>query len=100
MTSFGQAWNRLPSNGIGDKISGMFKQEVPLKPRIDNAIRGLNKPISKLDNTSNQLNHKDDKLFQKIVDAQKNKDIHTSKILANDLAQIRNTNKMIGNMEL
>ena len=98
MANFGQAWNRPPSNGLGDKISGMFKQEAPLKPRIDNAIRDLNKPISKLDNTSNQLNQKDDKLFQRIVQAQQNKDIRTSKILANELAQIRKTNKMIGNM--
>ena len=98
MANFGQSWNRPPSNGLGDKISGMFNQEAPLKPRIDNAIRDLNKPISKLDSTSNQLNQKDGKLFQRIVQAQQNKDIHTSKILANELAQIRKTNKMIGNM--
>jgi len=100
MANFGQTWNRPPSNGVGDKISGMFKQETPLKPQIDNAIRGLNKPLSKLDNTSNQLNQKDDKLFQRIVQAQQNKDIRTSKILANELTQIRKTNKMIGNMRI
>lgn len=98
MASFGQAWNRPPSDGLGDKISGMFKKEAPLKPRVDNAIRGLNRPISKLDDTSNQLNQKDNKLFQRIVESQKNKDVRTSKILANELTQIRKTNKMIGNM--
>ena len=98
MTSFGQAWNRPPSDRFADKISGMFKQKAPLKPRVDNAIRGLNRPISKLDNTSKQLNQKDDKLFQKIVCAQQNKDIHASKILANELVQIRKTNKLLGNM--
>ncbi|MDH3501819.1 MAG: Snf7 family protein [Nitrosopumilus sp.] len=98
MTNFGQAWNRPPSEGLGDKISGMFKKEAPLKPRVENAIRGLNRPISKLDNTSSQLNQKDDKLFQRIVEAQKNKDVRTGKILANELAQIRKTNKIIGNM--
>ena len=98
MANFGKAWNRSTSNGIGEKISGMFKQEAPLKPRIDNAIRGLNRPISKLDNTSNQLNQKDNKLFERIVDAQKNKDMHTGKVLANELTQVRKTNKMISNM--
>ena len=98
MASFGQAWNRPPSDGFADKISGMFKQEAPLKPRIDNTIRGLNRPISKLDNTSKHLNQKDDKLFQKIVQAQQNKDMHASKILANELVQIRKTNKLLGNM--
>ena len=98
MANFGQAWNRPQSDGIGKKISGMLKQEAPLKPRIDNAVRGLNKPISKLDNTSNQLNHKDDKLFARIVEAQKNKDVRAGKILANELTQVRKTNKMISNM--
>ena len=98
MASFGHTWNRPTSNGFSGKISGMFKQEAPLKPRVEHAIKDLNRPISKLDNTSNQLNQKDARLFQRIIEAQKNKDMHTSKILANELAQIRNTNKMIGNM--
>ncbi|MDH5568400.1 MAG: Snf7 family protein [Nitrosopumilus sp.] len=98
MATFGQAWNRPPSDGLGDKVSGMFKKEAPLKPRVEHAIRGLNKPISKLDNTSNQLNQKDDRLFQRIVEAQKNKDMRTAKVLANELAQIRKTNKIVGNM--
>jgi len=98
MANFGQAWNKPPSNGMGGKISGMFKQEAPLKPRIDNAVRGLNKPISKLGNTSNQLNQKDGKLFARIVEAQKNKDVRAGKILANELTQVRKTNKMISNM--
>ena len=98
MATFGQTWNRPPTEGLGDKISGMFKKEAPLKPRVEHAIRGLNRPISKLDNTSNQLNQKDDRLFQRIVEAQRNKDMRTCKVLANELAQIRKTNKMIGNM--
>lgn len=98
MASFGQAWNRPPSDGFADKISGVFKPKAPLKPRVDNAIRGLNRPISKLDNTSRQLNQKDDKLFKRIVHAQQNKDVHTSKVLANELLQIRKTNKLLGNM--
>ena len=98
MANFGQAWNRPTSNGTGAKISGMFKQDAPLKPRIDNAIKGLNRPISKLDSTSNQLNQKDDKLFERIVDAQKNKDMHTSRVLAHELTQVRKASKMIGNM--
>ena len=98
MTNFGHTWYRPTSDGLGDKISNIFKKEAPLKPRVERALRGLNKPISKLDNTSNQLNQKDDKLFQRLVEAQKNKDIRTSKILANELAQIRKTNKIIRNM--
>ena len=100
MASFGQAWNSPPSDSKTSQISGMFKKEAPLKPRIEQAIRGLNRPISKLDSTSNQLNQKDGKLFQKIVQAQQNKDMYASKTLANELVQVRKTNKMIGNMRM
>ena len=98
MASFKQAWNPPPSESKTSQISGVFKKEPPLKPRIEHAIRGLNKPISKLDNTSNQLNQKDSKLFQRIVQAQQKKDMYTSKALANELVQVRKTNKMVGNM--
>ena len=99
MANFGQTWNRSQSEGISSQISDMFKKEPPLKPRVEQAIRGLNKPISKLDSTSKQLTQKDDKLFQRIVHAQQNKDARSSRVLANELAQIRNTNKIIGNMK-
>ncbi|MGB0856102.1 MAG: Snf7 family protein [Nitrosopumilus sp.] len=98
MTSFDQTWTRNPSDGVLSQISNVFKRQPPLKPRVEHAIRGLNRPISKLDNTSKQLNQKDAKLFNKIVQAQQNKDTHTSKVLANELIQIRKTDKMIGNM--
>ncbi|MDH3312934.1 MAG: Snf7 family protein [Nitrosopumilus sp.] len=98
MANFGQAWNRPPSDGVSDKISSMFKKETPLKPRVEHAIRDLNRPLSKLDNTSNQLNQKETKLFNRIVQAQQNKDIRTSRALANELAQIRKTNNVVRNM--
>ena len=98
MANFGQAWNRPASEGKVSQISGIFKKEPPLRPQVEGAIKSLNRPISKLDNTSNQLNEKDNKLFQKIVQAQQRKDTYASKALANELAQIRKTNKMVGNM--
>jgi len=99
MASFDQTWKKNPSDGISSQISNVFKKEPPLKPRVEHAIRGLNQPISKLDNTSNHLNQKDAKLFNKIIQAQQNKDFHTSRVLANELAQIRKTNKIVGNMK-
>ena len=98
MASFGQAWNRPTSENKASQISGMFKKEQPLKPQVERTIKSLNRPISKLDNTSDQLNQKDNKIFQKIVHAQQRKDIYASKALANELVQVRKTNKMVGNM--
>jgi division protein CdvB (Snf7/Vps24/ESCRT-III family) len=98
MAGFEQTWKKVPSDGISSQISNVFKKEPPLKPRVERAIKGLNRPISKLDSTSSQLSQKDSKLFNRIVQAHQSKDLRTSRILANELAQIRKTNKIIGNM--
>jgi len=100
MTSFEKTWKREPSDGVASQISSTFKKEPPLKPRLEHAIRDLNRPISKLDSTSKQLNQKDAKLFDRIVQAQQNKDTRTSTALANELTQIRKTDQMVGNMRI
>ena len=100
MSNFGHAWQRLPSEGVSERIQGLIKKEVPLKPRVDGAIRGLNRPISKLDSTKNQLSEKEQKLFNKIVQAKQSGNIQEAKILANELSQIRKTRLIIGNMKL
>jgi division protein CdvB (Snf7/Vps24/ESCRT-III family) len=100
MSNFGQSWQRKPSQGISEHIQGMIKKEQPLKPRVEGAIKRLNKPISKLDSTSKQLSQKEQKIFSKIIQAKQNGNIHVAKALANELAQMRKTNSMVGNMKL
>jgi len=100
MTNFGQDWNKQSNSGISEKFQGLVKKEQPLKPRIENTIKGLNSPISKLNRTSNQLSEKEQKIFNRIVQAKQNGDIRTAKALANELAQMRKTNSMIGKMKL
>ena len=100
MTNFGQAWQRPPTQGVSERLGGIIKQNPPMKPRVEGAIKGLNQPISKLGHTSNQLSEKEQKLFNKIVQAKQNGDIRTAKVLATELSQIRKTQSMIGNMKL
>ena len=100
MTNFGQGWNKQSNSGISEKFQGLVKKEHPLKPKIENTIKGLNSPISKLNRTSNQLSEKEQKIFGRIVQAKQNGDIRTAKALANELSQMRKTNSMIGNMKL
>ena len=64
MTNFGQAWQRPPTQGMSERLQGLIKQDPPLKPRVEGAIKGLNQPISKLGRTSNQLSEKETKTFQ------------------------------------
>ena len=95
MTNFGQDWNKQSNSGISEKFQGLVKKEQPLKPRIENTIKGLNSPISKLNKTSNQLSEKEQKIFDRIVQAKQNGDIRTAKALANELAQMRKTSSMM-----
>jgi division protein CdvB (Snf7/Vps24/ESCRT-III family) len=100
MTNFGEGWNKQSNSGISEKFQGLVKKEQPLKPRIENTIKELNNPISKLNRTSNQLSEKEQKIFNRIVQAKQNGDIRTAKALANELAQMRKTSSMMGNMRL
>ena len=100
MTNFGQSWQRQPSSGVSDRLQGLIKKDAPLKPRIDGAIKSMNQPISKLNNTSNQLSKKEQTLFNKIVQAKQSGNLHAAKALANELVQLRKTNSLIGNMKL
>ena len=100
MSNFGQSWQRPPSSGVSDRLQGLIKKDPPLKPRIEGAIKGLNRPISKLNNTSNQLSSKEEKLFNKIVQAKQSGNIHAARTFAHELVQLRKTNSLIGNMKL
>lgn len=100
MSNFGQAWQRPPTQGVSEKLQGLVKKEKPLKPRVESTIRGLNRPISKLDSTSKQLSKKEQKLFNKIVQAKQNGNIKAAKVLATELVQMRKTGSMIGKMKL
>ena len=100
MSNFGQSWQRPPSSGISEKLSGLVKKDAPLKPRIEGAIKSMNQPISKLGNTSKQISSKEEKLFQKIVQAKQSGNISVARALAHELVQLRKTNSLIGNMKL
>ncbi len=100
MVNFGQDWQKRPTQGVSERFQGLVKKEQPLKPRVESTIKGLNRPISKLDGTVNQLSEKEQKLFNRIVQAKQNGDMYTAKALANELVQIKKTRSMIGNMKL
>lgn len=100
MTNFGKDWQRQYSSSNLERFQGLIRKEQPLKPKIESTIKGLNNPISKLNRTSSQLSEKEQKIFSRIVQAKQNGDIRTAKALANELAQMRKTSSMIGNMRL
>lgn len=61
------------------------------------AIQRLQKQISKLDGMLNKLKERDAKLFERIVAATQQHDTAASKVLSNELAEIRKVSKVLGN---
>ncbi|MCV0372011.1 MAG: Snf7 family protein [Nitrosarchaeum sp.] len=100
MPTFQDNWNRTPKPGFNEQIHGMIKKEPPLKPRIQQSVGKLNQTISKIDYMHKKLQEKDAKLFNRIVDAQQRHDKTTGKVLANELAEVRKNERMLGNLKL
>ena len=100
MTNFDKSWTRQEKPGVSEKIRGSVKPEGPLKPRIQVGVNKLQVQISKMDTMLNKMRERDAKLFQRIVVAMKNHDTQTSKILSNELAEIRKVSKMMGNARM
>ncbi len=97
MSKFQKTWSEQPSPGLGEKIGQTLKPQGPLKPRVQTAIARLQKQISKLDAMLVKLNERDTRLFERIVAATQSHDAHQSRILSNELAEVRKVKKVLGN---
>ena len=69
MHNFSSKWSKQPQSGITEKINDSIKPKGPLKPRIQTAVKKLQLQIQKLDSMLTNLQERDAKLFQRIVEA-------------------------------
>ena len=97
MAKLQDKWTKQPTPGIGERINDVLKPKGPLKPRVQTAIKKLRLQISKLDHMLNKLQERDGKLFQRIVEATQQHDTQTSKVLSNELAEVRKVSKVLSN---
>ena len=95
MSNLSSKWSKQPKLGIAEKINDSIKPKGPLKPRISNAIKKLQVQIQKLDSMLTNLQERDSKLFKRIVEATQKHDTQTSKVLGNELAEIRKVTKIL-----
>ncbi|MEC7711366.1 MAG: hypothetical protein VX587_03555 [Thermoproteota archaeon] len=101
MVSFSEKWNVLKNKeSISQKFMGTVKPEAPLKHRLDVAQKKLQIQISKLGETEQKLQQKDSIFMDKIVEATKTNNQAYAKMYANELAEIRKTNKTVSNAKL
>ena len=95
MPSLNNTWTTQPKSNISEKINDTIKPKGALKPRVQTGIKKLQLQIKKLDTMLSSLQERDAKLFQRIVDATQNHDNQTSKVLGNELAEIRKVIKIM-----
>lgn len=100
MTKFDKSWTRREKSGVSEKLRDSVAHGGPLKPRIQVGVNKLQVQISKMDGMLNKMRERDARLFQRIVVAMKNHDTQTSKILSNELAELRKVSKMMSNARM
>lgn len=100
MPSLDKKWVKPTKPGISEKINDAIKPKGALKPRVVDGIKRLQLQIKKLDTMLNTLQERDAQLFQRIVDATQKHDTHTTKVLGNELAEVRKVTKVMGSARI
>ena len=96
MPSFHKAWARQETASMADKFRDTIKPQGALKPRIQNAVNKLQVQTTKMDAMLSKLEERDQQLFKRVVTAVQQHDTSASKVLSNELAEIRKVKKMLG----
>ena len=100
MANFHKEWARQETRGVTSKIRDAVKPQGALKPRIQNAVNKLQIQISKMDGMLTKLRERDQQLFQRIVAAMKEHDTSASRVLSNELAEIRKVTRTLSNCRM
>jgi division protein CdvB (Snf7/Vps24/ESCRT-III family) len=100
MPNLSNKWSKQPQLGITEKINDAVKPKGALKPRVQNGIKKLQLQIKKLDSMLKNLQERDAQIFQRIVDATQKHDNQTSRVLGNELAEIRKVIKIMSSARI
>lgn len=100
MTSFTNQWNKEVKKDTTEKIKETLRTQKPLKPTMESAKNRLGIQTQKLDALLEKLKSKDRTLFNQIVTYLQNHDAQQSKMLSNELSQVRRTVKTISQLKM
>lgn len=100
MTSFTNQWNKETKKDATELIRETLKTQKPLKPTMESAKNRLGIQTQKLDALLEKLKAKDRTLFNQIVTHLQNHDVQQSKMLSNELSQVRRTIKTISQLKM
>ncbi len=96
LPSFTEKWSKPSTPGFTTRISETIKPKGALKPRVEHAVKKLQSQTSKMDAMLTKLRERDQQVFQKIIVATQQHDAHGSKVLANELVEVRKVTKVLG----
>jgi division protein CdvB (Snf7/Vps24/ESCRT-III family) len=98
---FTKKWeSKKEENTFVDTLRGSVKQQQPLKPALDFAVKKLEMQVGKLDQANERFTQKDKALFAKLVDSYTKHDTAHANIYANELAEVRKMAKLVMNARL
>jgi division protein CdvB (Snf7/Vps24/ESCRT-III family) len=100
MTSFSNQWNKEAKKDATERIIESLRTQKPLKPTMETAKNRLGIQTQKLDSLLEKLKSKDRTLFNQIVTHLQNHDSQQSKMLSNELSQVRRTIKTISQLKM
>ena len=100
MTSFTNQRNKEAKKDPTERIRESLKSQKPLKPTMESAKNRLGIQTQKLDTLLEKLKSKDRALFNQIVTHLQNHDSQQSKMLSNELSQVRRTIKTISQLKM
>jgi division protein CdvB (Snf7/Vps24/ESCRT-III family) len=100
MTSFSNNWVKEKNiMNTSDKIREAVRTPQPLKPRIEFAKNRIQSQNQKLDTILDKLNGKEKSLFNQVVNHLQKHDVQESKVLSNELAQVRKSSTLISQLK-
>lgn len=100
MTSFSNQWNKEAKKDPTERIRESLRTQKPLKPTMETAKNRLGIQTQRLDTLLEKLKSKDRTLFNQIVTHLQNHDSQQSKMLSNELSQVRRTIKTISQLKM
>jgi division protein CdvB (Snf7/Vps24/ESCRT-III family) len=100
MTTFSNQWNKEAKKDPTERIRESLRTQKPLKPTMESAKNRLGIQTQKLDALLEKLKSKDRTLFNQIVTHLQNHDSQQSKMLSNELSQVRRTIKTISQLKM
>ena len=100
MNAFDKNWRNQNRVSAGDKLKEALATQGPLKPRLETASNKLQLQISKLDAIVTKLHERDASLFRRVVDAVQRHDTDTTRVLSNELAEVRKVSRTLGQAKM